>query len=301
MKNTVITCENSHRLSLDTNELEDILEMASCPLCGGEIESINPPTIAVGCPICNWSDSRANLNDAICWLHEGCPNCEKIEEAFSKVYLVGSFRYGLSGMQAYRSFSEKDVSGLTRDGRADYWEILIHFCQIDELVSILDQRTILASPTGYYQLPAVCLTETPLEFTEEIRKEHGEFGVAFRKGEIIRNGGMPALYIIKSLLTEQENNGGFCGSIKPFVNLLRLKGQAETRKRYDFLHEREWRIDKDIKFDEILPISIVLPEALNAIVVKAEFIDKLQGYSREFGEISIKSIKKLGGKVNAVD
>jgi len=199
MRKRVITCENSHRLFPSTDELEEILEMTSCPLCWGEIGSINPPTVEIGCPICNWTDS-VNLDDAICWLHEGCPNCEKIEEEHSKVYLLGSSRFNLSGMQAYRSFSVKDVTSLTKNGRTDYWEILIHFCQIDELISILDQRKILASTTGYYKLPAVCLTETPIEFAKDIRKIHGEFGVAFRKGDIIRNGGMPALYIIESLL-----------------------------------------------------------------------------------------------------
>lgn len=300
MKNTVITCENSHRLFPDIDEIEDILETTSCPLCGGKIESITPPTIEVGCPICNWSD-RANLNDAICWLHEGCPNCGGIEEKFSKVHLLGSSWYTLSDMQAYRPFSEKNVSELTRDGRPDYWEILIHFCQVDELVSILDQRTIFASPTGYYQLPAVCLTETPLEFAEDIRKIHGGFGIAFRKGTIIRSGGMPALYVIESLMAEQESNGGFCGSIKPFVNILRLRGQSPTRKRYDYLHEREWRIDKNIEFDEISPIGIVLPEALNPLTVPPEFIEKLRDYSREFGEISIKSINKSRREGDVVD
>jgi len=283
MKRRVVICENGHSIYPYTDELEDILEMTSCPICGGEIESVTPPTIEVGCPLCNWSD-RANLNDAICWIHEGCPNCQKIEEEHSKVHLVGSSGHTLSSIKAYRTVTEKDISGLTKGTRPDYWEILIHFCNIDELVSILDKRKILAHNTGYFKLPAVCLTETPLDFANNLRKVHGNYGVAFKKSTIIRNGGMPAIYIIPPLMEAQKKNGGFCDQIKPFINILRLNDKP-TSKKYDFLHEREWRIDKDIEFDKISPIGIVMPEALNALSVKTNYIEKLQEYLYEFGEI----------------
>jgi len=139
MNRIKIICENSHRIYPDVDELEDILIGSSCPICGGQIQSITPPLIEVGCSICGWSDN-ANLNDAIYWLHEGCPNCKQLEDRYYEVHLVESSDYTLSRVKAYRPSNKKDVSGLKRNGRPDYWEILIHFCQIDELISILDQK-----------------------------------------------------------------------------------------------------------------------------------------------------------------
>lgn len=289
MKNTIVICENNHTLHPDINELEEVLEMCSCPICDGELESITPPNIEVGCPLCSWSASE-NLNAAIFWLQEGCPNCQKIEEKFSKVYLVGSAEYDLSNIRAYRPSTENDISGLTRDGRPDYWEILIHFCKIEELISILSKKTILASPTGYFKKPAVCLTETPLEFASDIRKVHGGFGIAFKKGDIIRNGGMPAIYIIDSLMKAQNASGGFCDKIKPYINILRVRERTlnkSIKKKYDFLHEREWRIDKNIEFDSVKPIGIVLPETINTLTVDYGFIKNLHKYVHEYGEIPI--------------
>jgi len=130
------------------------------------------------------------------------------------------------------------------------------------------------------------LTETPIEFAKDIRNAHGEYGVAFKKGDIIRSGGMPAVYIIPSLMDVQKLNGGFCNELKPFINILRLKDKTK-RKKHDFLFEREWRVDRDIDFDEIHPIGIILSESLSSLYGRSDYIKKLEKYVYEYGEIQI--------------
>ncbi len=147
-----------------------------------------------------------------------------------------------------------------RPTRADYWEYLIHFCTPKQFESILKDRAIYAAKTGYFKAPAVCLTDAPVAFTKELEERHGSCGFVFRKARVLKEGGGPAVYLSPAVLEAQKRALGFSEELKPFVNIVRPPKMAgKFLTSYDWLHEREWRLAKDIEFDEMEPEAVVLP------------------------------------------
>lgn len=113
------------------------------------------------------------------------------------------------------------------------------------LRSILRSRIIEANVTGYYGRPysteAVCLTELTTRGLLEHAKAYSPFGLGFLKGWIFAQGGGPALYIRDDLIRWQAAQGAVEAHLRPFVNKINLS-------TYDFHHEREWRVPKDLHF-----------------------------------------------------
>ncbi|MFC1834823.1 hypothetical protein ACFL2Q_08830, partial [Thermodesulfobacteriota bacterium] len=154
------------------------------------------------------------------------------------------------------------LAELTNSRCTHYWELVVHYTDQESFLGIMQPECIQASPTGYFAVPAVCLTEAPIEFNQEFLDGYGECGIVFTKGKLKQPGGGPAGYLLDQVITAQLRNGGFYDELRPFVNVLRI---AETvpagkrPKRVDFLHDREWRYPGDLKFSDIAPIGVILP------------------------------------------
>lgn len=118
------------------------------------------------------------------------------------------------------------------------------------LKTILYQGKLKAAITGYYgninSTSAVCFTDLTTRGLLRHSKNYSPFGIAFLKEIIFQKGGAPALYIrediLKNILTMPDK-------IKPFINKINIE-------RYDFHHEREWRVPNDFFFNHN-EISIV--------------------------------------------
>lgn len=195
-----VTCKNGHNFDLSVSELEEVLKWGNCPKCSANIGSVDPPETQVVCAFCGWEETN-DWESAVGYFFSGCPRCSREGEGecnSDSVHIAGSFYNKVDFFEYYKG----KISGkeFVRLDRPDYREIVIHFCKRDELISILDTQKALAKPTGYYRLPAVCLSEVPLIYSSELRKRHGDYGLAFRKKEILEYGGQPAIYLTDNLI-----------------------------------------------------------------------------------------------------
>ncbi len=284
-KTHVVKCSKNHIHKVNISELEEILEWGSCPECGMNIIDVEPPDIEVECPICGFEESE-NWNSIIGWFYNSCPICEK-NDLNSSIHIRGSFYYET---EFYDNIATPvEIEKYKRADRPDYWEIVTHFCDRAELLSILRDGKIFARPTGYYGANAVCLTDTPIAYSKEIRNIHGDYGIAFMKRQIIENGGQPVIYLIDRLIESQKAFGGFSDDVKPFITLLRIPKTAPKLVRHrkiDYLHEREWRIAKDIDFDIIKPLGLILPDGSAQLKIAGNEWEILLKHIYKYGEIN---------------
>lgn len=274
-----VECKSKHELELSTSELEEVLEWGNCPGCGADIESVVPEEIEVKCAVCTWQETN-DWEAVMQSLWSGCPRCK------SRLHIAGSF---YEQVAIYDEYARKNkASKYLKGKRPDYWEIVIHFCKKAELASILASQHINANPTGCFKVPAVCLTEVPLVYSGPIRKIHGNCGIAFRKSEVLKYGGQPAVYLVDVLIKAQNMHGGFCCSIKPFINILRIPSIAPSSTvvtKIDFLHEREWRVPKDIDLNVLHPLGLIFPEGKSTEKFSGPNADTLIHYAYKYGEL----------------
>lgn len=250
-----ISCPNGHELEADADEVETYLDCPSCPECEEDFCSIDPE-LFMQCSYCQ-DEVPCDWESAVgCSLH-GCTRCETNIDTASEMYVAGSHRQVVWEYLDYIK-STNSAAHLAND-RLDYWEVVIHFCTEEELVSILASKTIKAAVTGYFGLPAVCLTETPLPYSDRIRAKHGTHGFAFKKSDILGLGGGPALYIPERILASQKQVG-LCKEIMPFINLLRTRATHPSKRKYDFLDEREWRVPTNIDLNSVRPLGLIFPK-----------------------------------------
>lgn len=280
-----VECKAKHITKLSLAEFEEVLECGGCPKCGADLADVDPGTFEVECINCTWSEEN-DWHTISAWLDQGCPRCGPELEQYSPLHIVGSFYHKIAH---YDEYARKiPATKLQRATRPDYWEIVIHFCKLVEFVSILKNGTINANPTGYYGVPAVCFTETPLILCGEIRRTHGDYGIAFRKSEVIKHGGNPALYLQDDLIKSQSRHGGFADEVKPFVNLLRIPATAppfKRKKKVDFLHEREWRMPGHVSLNAVLPVGLVFPHISTSQKFMGAYGDNLIEYAYKYDEI----------------
>jgi len=283
-----VQCEAGHAAELSIDELEELFEVPHCPGsddCPAEIDSCDPSDLEVACVHCEWS-LGASWSEAMQWIGSACPRCTSNTDTSGEIHLVGTHQHQVGIHVGFDP--PADVSRLRRPTRPDYWEVVIHFTRRSSLVEILKQRTIIASETGFFKVPAVCMSETPLEFSGEIKSRFGEYGLAFRKSDVIRFGGGPVLYLSDQLVEEQRAKGDFAAGLRPFVNVLRIPSTAASvrrAKKFDFLHEREWRVPKDVPLDELLPVGLVLPRQEGGQRFSGDDGPILLKAAREYGEL----------------
>jgi hypothetical protein len=96
-----------------------------------------------------------------------------------------------------------------------------------------------------------------------LSKRHGDYGFIFRKRDLIRLNGAPAIYLPQTLLDEMRAARQTVPEmLRPYVNKLSIPRHHSTR-RHDFLHEREWRVPQDIEFDGgngVSPYAVTFPK-----------------------------------------
>ena len=262
--NYLVICNNGHERQVSIDVLEEILDSEMCPECDAPIVKLQPSQLEVECIECGWEE-QGHWRDVMPWLWLECPRCQSNTQTTGDIRIVGTSSHAVG---EYQNFCEHaDIRPFLRDGRDDYWELVVHYTSRDNFLEIMERQEIKAMPTGYFGVPAVCLTDAPSKFGYEFKHRYGPFGIAFRKSDIISQGGGPAVYLIDKLLKEQRDFCGFAASLQPFVNVLRIPKTAPDHakaKRVDYLHDREWRYPADLHFANIEPVAVVLPDGIAA-------------------------------------
>jgi hypothetical protein len=251
-----LECPRHHTVTVDASEVQDILESRdfACPQCGEALELEG--NLQLACTVCGGTYHASTLEEAAEASDEICSHCGEYMPLY--YYVPNSFAARAAEYEWVRNGAGRHE--LERRGRGDYWEGLIHFCKRDEFISIIKEEKIRAGPTGLFRERAVCLTETPSTECAELQKKHGDHGFVFRKSDLMRIGGAPAIYLLPSMIEAQRAAGGFAAALRPYVNVLRTPKIAPTERRNDFLHEREWRVPCDIDLQQVRPFGIILPE-----------------------------------------
>lgn len=112
------------------------------------------------------------------------------------------------------------------------------------LKNILTDKCIRAKPTGYFGksegTQAVCLADLTIRGLYRHSKRYSPFGIAFLKEHVFALGGGPALYVREDVL--KEHGVHIPTDIKAYVNKIEID-------KWDFHHEREWRVPCDLVFD----------------------------------------------------
>jgi hypothetical protein len=279
-----IECSKGHSEKVSLDDLSEILESCTCPECGAEIAAIEPREIEIECVNCLWSE-HADWKDISLWLDQSCPRCSPHLERPYPLRIVGSHGHQIA---SYEEFGEiKNANKLLRNGRADYWELCVHFCQEPEFLSILEAGVIRAARIGYFRLPAVCFTEIPLSCSDELCEKQGGFGLAFRKSTLLKHKGAPVQYQTDALIKAQMKKG-FCVELQPFINLLRIPSIAPSNRkssRFDFLHEREWRISSDVQLKVIKCEGLIIPDEIRKQRFRGKYGRLILDYASRYGEI----------------
>jgi hypothetical protein len=236
-----------HARQLSPSELEALIvegeHLCEGQGCDGQLELDDE--LELQCHVCHMVFPVTTLEDAHSEIGWGCEPCRSLREFDGdSIHVPGSFQ---ARFDAYRWHQEdQDPKPIVVDGRTDYWEGLIHFCELHEFIGIVRDERIRAAPTGLFKRPAVCLSEATMGNWESLQGKHGKFGFVFRKRTILDVGGAPVIYLPPHLIRAQTANGGFAPEVQPFVQLLRTRRMNPTRPPFDFLHEREWRVPGDI-------------------------------------------------------
>lgn len=280
-----VTCVNGHVVRIGIDDLADIFDTQLCPQCAAEISAIDPREVEVECTECGWEESN-DWETAAIWLWRGCPRCESNTNTSGNIQIAGTHSHTVC---EYENFSESaDTEIYERTDRPDYWELIVHYTSKANFLSIMEEGLIEAKNTGYFGVPAVCLTEVPIKFSSEFKSHFGPYGIVFRKSDILRNSGGPAVYLPETIIKMQLSLGGFCTQIKPFINLVRITGMpkiAQASKKCDFLHEREWRFPKNLVFSNIEPFAVILPEGRASMKFQGSDGRKLINYAWKYKEI----------------
>jgi len=247
-----IECPNGHEKELCPSSFESFITSGEhdCEKCDEPL-SFGDGSIDLECHVCQDVFNVSGPEEAMHTIDHGCGACERREFDGQSIHVPDSYQCWDAEYEWMRS--GKDAKPLVRETRKDYWEGVIHFCSAAEFASISREGKIRASPTGYFKVPAVCLTEATESGWGELSKRHGEFGFVFRKSDLIRVGGGPALYLSEDRIKAQR----WHNDIKPLVNLLRIPSASPGSKKWDFLHEREWRTPRDIVFKETEPFAVI--------------------------------------------
>jgi hypothetical protein len=119
----------------------------------------------------------------------------------------------------------------------------------DKLVSILELRTIHASPMPFLpnNPPAVCFTECVWEALIGHAEQYSPYGVVFSKRLIFESGGGPALYVRGDSLRAIGDEVPL--SLEPLIAPFDPEALLEAGVRLDWLHEREWRLPGSLTFE----------------------------------------------------
>lgn len=142
-------------------------------------------------------------------------------------------------------------SGLNPDG----FEIKSKMSAKNKLISILNDKKIIATPMPWTKANAVCFTECPWSSLLAHTKRYSPYGIGFTKPFVFSRNGGPAIYIRPDHYAEQMSNGKFAKHLWPFVTTFAPPYRPQKMKeKYpmadcDYSHEREWRVPHDFSFE----------------------------------------------------
>jgi hypothetical protein len=284
----ILICANGHRTDMTLTSFEYWLKDGCllCPQqgCSANVELEEP--VGIGCYICGDGGEIQDLEHGRYLLEDKCDGCcGKHDFDEYSMHVIDSWPY----WYAIHKWTEdgQNADELDRTGRTDYWEGVVHFCDVHEFISIYKERTLRPSPTGYFYAldpgnsKAVCLTETTRDNWKELKETHGDYGFLFRKRDIIALGGRPAIYLPDSELNLMKaDKAPFSLRLKPYVNALRIKSNS-PKTPYDYLHEREWRVAQAICFDTTKPFAVVFPKKYPNVTDAVQILHA----AREFQEL----------------
>lgn len=137
------------------------------------------------------------------------------------------------------------------------------------LINILEEKRLKGSSRrkGFIcgEISAVCLQDAPLvaiaenlQYEEVLRKEENqkvrylEFGIRFQKNFIYRQGGRPVIYDDKDEAKKYLPKNQWWRIVK--LDL------SNSNSIIDWMHEREWRVPKEIIF-EYSQCEIIVPSS----------------------------------------
>jgi hypothetical protein len=236
------------------------LDWFECSTCDGKAVRSSPGSFWAECPICGeqfeMDFGEYGIGIHRCWGGEEKENWE-----------VGD-------TPSYYRAVVKDCFEVQADEkvtrRPDYWEVVTHYTSPGSFIAALNDGRLTGAPTGFYgsrtrsrdlklKSTAVCLSETPIEFNDELVETFGPFGFAFEKSKVLKMGGGPAINLPKKLIDAHRLSANFPTNIArgwsdgllPFVN--------KIDDDFNYLHEREWRIPGDVNLNDARP-WLVLPE-----------------------------------------
>ena len=149
--------------------------------------------------------------------------------------------------------------------RPDQSDYLAHFTKsenaYDNIVSILQSKTLRAGIIPWAVRPATCFTECPWPSLIQHAKQYSPYGVGFTKPHVFAAGGGPVYYVRADHWKKQEWNSHIKTFVTPFWPEYRpasLKSQAQLGgQTIDYSHEREWRVPHDFTF-ELSEVAFVI-------------------------------------------
>lgn len=147
----------------------------------------------------------------------------------------------------------------------------------ERLVSILEDKTVKATPMPWTNRLAAAFTECPWGSLLRHAERYSAFGVGFRKAHLFWQRGGPAIYLKPDLFLQQHEHheaaggppdSGFAAAIWAFVTpFVPVYAPPSYRSSYwdgkppvlDFTPEREWRVPGNFTF-EYTDIEFVVVE-----------------------------------------
>jgi Putative abortive phage resistance protein AbiGi, antitoxin len=159
------------------------------------------------------------------------------------------------------------------------------------LLSIFQQRKILATPMPWTNKRAVAFTECPWGSLLDHANRYSAFGVGFTKAHLFAAGGGPAIYLRADLFEEQQEFKseskptwkGFHPHVYSFVTPFSPPYASKDFKDkhwsgkppVDFTHEREWRIPHDFTFDLSQVQFVIVPSYTEVAKIPKQLKDSI--------------------------
>jgi hypothetical protein len=149
-------------------------------------------------------------------------------------------------------------------------EFVAHFTKgdgekpFDNLVNMLEEKTLKASGIPWTGNPAVCFTECPWSSLLKHVRHYSPFGLGFTKPHVFAAGGGPAYYVRADHWEKQQWDDHVKTFVTPFWPAYRPKTDKYSKqlggKTIDYAHEREWRVPHDFRFEHDQVQFVVLPD-----------------------------------------
>lgn len=133
----------------------------------------------------------------------------------------------------------------------------------ENLVKILEGKTLKAGSLPWTGNPAVCFTECPWSSLLAHVGHYSAFGLGFTKPHVFAAGGGPAYYVRADHWEKQQWDNHIRTFVTPFWPTYRPQSEKFKKqlsgKSIDFAHEREWRVPHDFTFEYDQVQFVVLP------------------------------------------